>query len=99
MNQKRYWLRGAIIATIYGIVAVIVTHLFFRVGDNYSTLSLFLYPFIFIGSPINFIIILISPITKILPPFWGGIYFSIVYCFPVGALTGLLYGKIKNRNQ
>lgn len=83
MKQKRYWLRGGII----GLVIVIVNSIF--VGP-FGLIGYFLIPtrsllsyFVIIGNPSSPTLLIAYLIT-------GFIY---------GAIIGLIYGKIKRKNN
>ncbi|HTE48557.1 MAG TPA: hypothetical protein VK675_01455 [Candidatus Paceibacterota bacterium] len=104
MKQKRYWLRGGIIAVIIGAIFLIIN----LISIKYFNTEAFNYPIapgIFLGITFNYLAFKCD--------FWNGggswycdttgiisiIAFNLIIYFLAGILIGWLYGKIIKRNK
>lgn len=104
--QKRYWLKGAIIAVgIHLVLSLIILSITGLHPTNNEDLVGLLFPNVFLGSPIIYWLFGI-PIAWAMhflgSGFFGGFdeyLWLTLYWFAVGALIGWIYGKIKSRKQ
>lgn len=102
-NNKRYWLRGAIIGALYFLVIFLCANLFIHSGESRGW-------FIFIA---NFPAVLISQFFDLFLNINGWIdhyhnstYYHLLEYSYIGLMNillfmffGWIYGKIKNRNR
>ncbi len=107
--QKRYWLRGGIIAFVVGLLAVVLLpkicpYITFDLhgSDAGTPICNSIWPFTFI--PILLVAIIAFSVGSFLNlpessfSFLLGCTFIIIFTL-LGMLIGWLYGKIKNRNK
>ncbi len=101
--NKRYWLKGAMIAVIIHIVLslIILSITGLNPIGNKDLIGL-AFPNVFLGVPMYWLFgIPIAWIMNILGNDffgrWSMLWWLLLYWFAVGALIGWIYGKIKNR--
>ena len=110
MDEKRYWLRGGLKASIIPLIFVIIYGLTFMLNFLNAPNSIIQLLFILLYvSTILLIPLFIFPFSKEiliinregLPPFPSvlGIFTIFILWFVIGAIIGFIYGKIKNRGN
>ena len=92
MKQKRYWLRGAIVAVMIhiGLSLILLSITGLHPTDNNDLIGL-VFPNVLLG------LLFVDFLPDIFGP-WSVLCWLVLFWFMVGSFIGWIYGKIKNRS-
>ena len=102
-NNKRYWLRGAIVGISYFLIVLLYVNLFTSDNDSRPWVLFFAnFPGVLVSELFNLFI----PINGWIEHYHNWIYYHVLEYLYIGLMDttffiffGFLYGKIKNRNR
>lgn len=94
--RRRYWLIGGVGGVIVALIMLLILYSVavgvHDIGDAYGPLAESIFGFI--GT-----VLLITPLSNAGFSLGVSVFIMIPYAFLLGALVGLLYGKIKKQKQ